>query len=362
MNFNPSKPYNDLPKLPPDIDIETKAILKQVNLSNKALAGLKEYSEIVPNKDILINAVVLKEAKDSSEIENIITTHDELYKALISNIKNIDSNTKEVLNYRKALWIGYNLVKESELLITNTIIFIQQELEQNNAGIRKLPGTFLKNDRTKEIIYTPPGGEEVIRKFLKNLEDYINIDKNDIDPLIKMTVIHYQFESIHPFYDGNGRTGRIINVLYLVLKKLLDTPILYMSNYIIKNKTDYYRLLQGVRTKNNWEAWVLFMLKAVEETSKNTLLTLKSIKILMDNSINKVKKLLPHINNVGELVEVIFYQPYTKINFLEKKLSVTRQTASQYLKKMEEIGILQSVKLGREMLYLNVELYKLLKN
>jgi Fic family protein len=360
MRFDPAKPYNDLPLLPPTSDIETKSILKQLNLSSRALAGLKEYSDIVPNKNILVSSIVIKESKDSSEIENIVTTHDELYRSLATSLKSIDPNTKEVLNYRKALWKGFKLIKDQGFLVTNTIISIQAELEQNNAGIRKLPGTSLTNDQTGKVIYTPPVGEDVIRNLLKNLEDYINID-DDIDPLIKMAVIHYQFESIHPFYDGNGRTGRIINVLYLVLKNLLDSPILYLSGYIIKNKSEYYKLLQEVKSNNNWEKWILFILKGIEETSKMTLQLLKEIKQSMDTTLDIVKMKLSYINNSNDLVSTIYNQPYTKIKHLEDEMSISRQTASQYLKKLETEGILSSVKAGKETIYLNIALFDILK-
>ncbi|MCP4179957.1 MAG: Fic family protein, partial [bacterium] len=235
-------PNNELPYLPPKKDYETKSILKQAIKSNKELARLKGYCSLLPNSSILLSSIILKEATASSEIENIITTQDKLYIALLSKNMSIDSQTKEVLNYRSAVWTGFSEIKKNNILTVNTIIKIQAELEKNEAGIRIVPGTNLMNDITGEIIYTPPNDEKIINNLLKDLEKYINID-DDADPLIRMAIIHYQFESIHPFYDGNGRTGRIINVLYLVLKELLDNPILYLSSYIIKNKRDYYKLL-----------------------------------------------------------------------------------------------------------------------
>ncbi len=246
--------------LPPSVELETKLVLKALARANRALAELKGYADTIPNKHILINAVMINEAKDSSAIENIITTHDEVYKAMSGNsFKN--PAAKEVVSYRTALWQGYELVKACEMFTTNMIVEIQGIIEKNRVGIRKLPGTVLRNERTGETVYTPPSGEDEIRELLSNLEKYINEDYNDVDPLIKLAVIHYQFESIHPFYDGNGRTGRIINVLYLVLKELLDSPILYLSRYIIRNKSAYYRLLQEVRSKNNWEDWIVYILK-----------------------------------------------------------------------------------------------------
>jgi Fic family protein len=361
MNLHAEKPYNNLPLLPPKVDLETKKILKQLSLSHKALAELKGYAELLPNINILLSLLVLKEAKDSSAIENIITTQDALYQALVTNTKDIDPQTKEVLNYRTALWTGYESLTKRKILTTNAITDIQKMLENNNAGIRKLSGTVLKNSKTGKTIYTPPEGEDVIRSLLKNLEDYINNDDSDnIDPLIKIAVIHYQFESIHPFYDGNGRTGRIINVLYLILKGLLDNPILYMSSYIIKHKSDYYRLLQEVRTTSNWEEWVLFILKAIEMTSLDTLNLVKKIKQVMDKTIDEVKDKLPKIYS-KELIEVLYHQPYTKIKFLEEYDIAKRQTASEYLHELEKLGIMKSRKIGKETLFLNVKLYNLFK-
>ncbi|MEA2099038.1 MAG: Fic/DOC family N-terminal domain-containing protein, partial [Campylobacterota bacterium] len=254
-----------IPKnLPLTQDIETKQILKKTISANRALAKLNGVAKIIPNQNILINSLVLQEAKDSSEIENIITTHDELYRASL-DIKDITNEAKEVQNYSHALLKGYNLVKTNQLLLKKYIVEIQQELEQNNAGVRKQAGTVLKNTHTGEVIFTPPQDYKTLHSLLDNLEKFIN-EPNDVDPLVTMAIIHYQFETIHPFYDGNGRTGRIINILYLILKDLLDIPILYLSRYIIKNKSDYYRLLQEVRTKGSMEKWVLYMLDGVEQT------------------------------------------------------------------------------------------------
>lgn len=256
-----------LSPLPPKADLESKAVLKQLARAHRALAELKGYSGIIPNKHILINAITINEAKDSSEIENIITTHDELFKAMsLENYNN--PAAKEVVHYRTALWRGYELVKEKQILTTNMIVEIQELIEKNRTGIRKLPCMVLKNDLTGEIVYTPPDSEHEILMFMSNLEEYINIDFDNVDSLIKLAIIHYQFEAIHPFYDGNGRTGRIINVLYLILKDLLDSPILYLSKFIIRNKIAYYRLLQEVSTKESWEDWVLFILEGIEQTAE----------------------------------------------------------------------------------------------
>ncbi len=345
-------------KLPIAIDIETKAILKKSILANKALAKLNGVAKIIPNQAILINSLILQEAKDSSEIENIITTHDELYQSSL-DISNISHATKEVQSYSRALLKGFDLVKETSLLLTRHIVNIQQELEGNVAGIRKQSGTVLKNQSTGEIIHTPPQEETTIRKLLDNLEQYINTN-DGIDPLIKMAVIHYQFETIHPFYDGNGRTGRIINILYLVLNELLDLPILYLSSYIIKHKADYYRLLQEVRTKGSWEEWILYMLDGVEQTATKQVQLINDIKDLMDSTKDKLKTELPKIYS-KDLLEVLFIHPYTKIDMLVNNLELHRDTASKHLKSIQEIGILNSVQIKNTKFYVNVKLFELLQ-
>lgn len=344
--------------LPLDIDIETKAILKKSILANKALAKLNGVAKIIPNQAILINSLILQEAKDSSEIENIITTHDELYQSSL-DISNISHATKEVQSYSRALLKGFDLVKDNSLLLTRHIVDIQQELEGNVAGIRKQAGTVLKNLSSGEVIHTPPQEETTIRKLLDNLEQYINTN-DGIDPLIKMAIIHYQFETIHPFYDGNGRTGRIINILYLVLNELLDLPILYLSSYIIKHKADYYRLLQEVRTKGSWEEWIIYMLEGIEQTATKQVQLINDIKELMDNTKEKLKSELPKIYS-KDLLEVLFIHPYTKIDMIVDKLEVTRKTASLYLNQLEEIGLMNGVKLGKSKFFVNIKLFELLQ-
>ena len=344
--------------LPLDIDIETKAILKKSILANKALAKLNGVAKIIPNQAILINSLILQEAKDSSEIENIITTHDELYQSSL-DISNISHATKEVQSYSRALLKGFDLVKDNSLLLTRHIVDIQQELEGNVAGIRKQSGTVLKNQATGEVIHTPPQEESTIRKLLDNLEQYINTN-DGIDPLIKMAIIHYQFETIHPFYDGNGRTGRIINILYLVLNELLDLPILYLSSYIIKHKADYYRLLQEVRTKGSWEEWIIYMLEGIEQTATKQVQLINDIKELMDKTKEKLKSELPKIYS-KDLLEVLFIHPYTKIDMLVDNLELHRDTASKHLKAMEKIGILNSVQIKNTRFYVNVKLFELLQ-
>jgi Fic family protein len=348
-----------LKPLPPDVDLESKKVLKQLARSHRALAELKGYADTMPNKNILLNAVTINEAKDSSEIENIITTHDELFKAM-SQPNYINSAAKEVVNYRTALWKGYEMVKTQQLITTNMIIDIQQIIEQNRAGIRKLPGTVLRNESTGEVVYTPPSGEAEIVAFMFNLECYINDDYDAVDPLVKLAIIHYQFESIHPFYDGNGRTGRIINVLYLVLKELLDSPILYLSKYIIRNKSAYYRLLQELQNKGNWEDWVLFLLNGVEQTAEETLLLVKKINTVVDQTADDIKNALPRIHT-RELVDLLFFEFYTKTAFIETGLGVSRKTAAGYLTSLEEAGFLTSHKIGKERIYLNKRLFEVVQ-
>ena len=354
------KPYNELPFLLPNTEFESKKILKQAIKANRELACLKGYCSLLPNDSILLSSIILKEAAASSEIENIITTQDELYKAIISKEMKIDPQTKEVLNYRSAVWLGFNQIKEREILLISMILKIQAELKGNNAGIRKVPGINLMNETTGKVIYTHPSDETVINNLLTNLEKFINTE-DDTDYLIKMAIIHYQFESIHPFYDGNGRTGRIINVLYLVLNRLIDSPILYLSSYIIKNKSGYYKLLQEVRIKGNWEDWILYILKAVEVTAKETLSLIESIIALMNKSMNICREKLPNTIYSKELIELVFMQPYTKISYLVEAGIAERRTASKYLKALQEIGILESFKLGKEIIYVNKELHDLLK-
>ena len=348
-----------LPMLPPSFELETKAVLKQLARANRALAELKGYADTIPNKNILINAVMIKESKDSSAIENIITTHDDLYHAM-SNASGASPAAKEVVSYRSALWQGYQLVKERDMITTNMIVEIQGLIEKNKAGIRKLSGTVLRNVRTGETIYTPPEREEEIRMLLSNLEKYMNEDYDDIDVLIKLAIIHYQFESIHPFYDGNGRTGRIINILYLVLKGLLDSPILYLSSYIIRNKSEYYRLLQEVRTSEKWEEWIVYILTGIEEMSEETLKLVKKINIEVENMSMEIKEKLPKIYS-KELIDLLFYEFYTKTIYIEKGLSVTRKTAASYLASLEEEGFLVSEKIGKERIYQNKRLFDIIK-
>jgi Fic family protein len=324
-----------LTELPLSVDLETVKLLKSLPAAHAALAELKGISSTIPNQSILINTLGLQEAKDSSAIENIITTHDDLYKSEL-NLQSFKSlNAKEVQNYISALKRGFELISEKGLLTNKTILKIQEVLENNNAGFRKLPGTSLKNSVTGEVIYTPPQDFDEIMRLMSNLERYINDPSmSDLDPLIKMAIIHFQFESIHPFYDGNGRTGRIINILYLILSNLQSLPILYLSNYIIKHKPDYYKLLQQVRDENNWEDWILFIIKAVEETSRETIDLISKIKELMLDFKHRLRDDYKFYSQ--ELLNNLFKHPYTKIEFVIDDLGVSRLTAASYLNKLTE--------------------------
>ncbi|OQY01235.1 MAG: addiction module protein [Desulfobacteraceae bacterium 4572_130] len=348
--------------LPVKSNFLSKKIYKAVIEANKALAELKGVALTIPNQVILFNSLALQEAKDSSEIENIITTHDELFRAMVADTAIVSKETKEVQQYREAVRKGFENLKEHKIFTVNHILEIQSILLKNDAGVRKLPGTMLKNDKAGQIILVSPQEHQTIINLFKNLEKYINDDSvQDIDPTIKMAIIHYQFESIHPFYDGNGRTGRIINILYLILKDLLDLPILYLSRYIIKNKSDYYYLLQEVRTKNNWDEWILFMLSAIQQTSKETIQTIHQIRKMMLEAKDIIRKKESSIYS-KDLLEVLFNHPYTKIHHVAEYLSIHRQTASKYLNKLTKLGILDKVKLGKENYYINVRLYNLFKN
>ncbi len=349
----------ELPKLPLDIDLETKRVLKALPAAHAALAELKGIATTIPNQNILINTLGLQEAKDSSAIENIITTHDDLYKSEL-NLKAFKSlQAKEVQNYIAALKKGFELTTYTGLLTNNSILQIQEILEDNKAGFRRLPGTALKNAATGETVYTPPQDYEEILRLMSNLEEYINdSEMQDCDPLIKMAIIHFQFESIHPFYDGNGRTGRIINILYLILQNLQSLPILYLSNYIIKHKADYYRLLQSVRDENLWEEWVLFMVKGVEQTAKETMELIIKIKELMLDYKHRLRANYKFYSQ--DLLNNLFKHPYTKIEFVVNDLGVSRLTAANYLNKLAADKMLKKNKLGTGNYYINEELFTLL--
>lgn len=342
-----------------DYDLKTSRILESLNKASRALAELKGFASSIPNQHILINAITINEAKDSSAIENIVTTHDSIYKVLTqSGFK--EAAAKEVVDYRSAIWHGYEIINEKGFISTNILVEIQAMIEPNKTGIRKTPGTNLVNSITGKVIYTPPQQESEIRDLLKNLEDYINNFDDGVDPLIKMALIHYQFESIHPFYDGNGRTGRILNVLYLVLNKLIDSPILYLSNYINKNKNDYYKLFNEFRENNNYEDWIIYILKGIEETSKNTIELIKQIQSEMESFKEEFMVKLPKIYS-DELLYSLFFEVYTRINYIEDRCGVTRQTATNYLNQLTDAGLLEYEKVGRESIYKNTRLIELLR-
>ena len=357
MAFDRLTPFNDLPLLPPaGVELETKAVLKRAISANKMLAELKGVAEILPNPMILLRSIMLQEARLSSEIENIVTTNDELYRALNATDGVIEPGAKEVVNYHQALWTGIEALK-SRPLSTNVLVEVVRQIKGMDLGIRRIPGTALKNP-SGAIVYTPPVGEDLIREKLANLERFIH-EFEDLDPLVKMALMHYQFEAIHPFPDGNGRTGRILNILFLVSQGLLDLPVLYLSRYIILNQAAYYEGLRKVTEEGAWEAWVLYMLEAIENTARDTRDRILKIRNLMEEVRVKVQTEAPAIYS-KDLVETIFENPYCKIALIEKAGLAKRQTASTYLKSLEGLGILKGFKLGREMYYVNRPLMDLL--
>jgi len=356
MVWRPDRPYNDLPRLPPTINLDSVSILRACIPARAALAELKQAGQLLPNQDLLINLLPLLEAKDSSEIENIVTTADKLFQySFEENLA--DSVTKEALRYRTALNTGYREL-EAKPLCTNTAIEICSTIKGMQMDVRKVPGTTLSNQRTGEIISTPPEGEQVLRDLLTNWENYLHQD-DEIDPLIKMAVAHYQFEAIHPFLDGNGRTGRVLNILYLIEEGLLTLPILYLSRYIVQNKQDYYRLLHEVTTTEDWEAWILYMLKAVEITANWTTQKIDAVRKLIEHTSEYIKTNLPKIYS-HELVQIIFEQPYCRISNLVESNIVKRQTASVYLKQLTEIGVLNEIQAGKEKLFVHPKLIQLM--
>ncbi len=337
---------------------ETPAILKKLAISSRRLAELKGIAGSIPNQAILINTLGLQEAKDSSEIENIVTTHDELFKDDVLPEAFTNPAAKEVLRYRQALRVGFEQVKRSGLLTANHIIEIQAELERNNAGFRKLPGTALK-DGVGQTVYTPPQEPDEIVALMRDLERFINdAELFAVDPLIKMALIHHQFESIHPFYDGNGRTGRIVNVLYLVKEGLLDIPVLYLSSHIVHTKADYYRLLQTVRVNDGWEDWVLYMLDAVEQTAVQAIATIQAIKSALLDYKHRIRASYKFYSQ--DLINNLFMHPYTKIEFVQRDLQVSRITATKYLDALAEGGFVRKQKMGRGNYYINVALNSIL--
>ena len=360
MEIDRNKPFNQLAPLPPKEEIESISILKKATSSHRYLAELKGFANTIPNQKILINSLILQEARSSSEIENVMTTNTKLFKAFSASTQKVDPQTKEVLRYREALWTGYNRLKKRSIFSTNLFIDIFRIIKKTDEGIRTNPGTRIADGRGK-IVYSPPEGNRIIKNKLKELEEFIRNDKDKIDPLVKLALVHYQFEAIHPFTDGNGRTGRIMNVLYLVYKELLDLPILYLSQYIIGRKAEYYRLLRGVTFKQEWEPWILYMLNAIEKTSISTKEKILQIRDQLDETVEKARQNLPPNIYSKELIELLFEQPYCKVQLVVDKGIAKRQTAAVYLDKLVKIGILKKIKVGKENLFLNKKLYEILK-
>lgn len=356
MAWLPDKPYNDLPPLPPAVNLDAVAILRACIPARAALAELKQAAQLLPNQGLLINLLPLLEAKDSSEIENIITTTDKLFQFAAED-KLADPMTKEALRYRTALKRGYQQLG-AKPLCTNTAIEVCSTIKGIEMDVRRVPGTTLANQKTGEVIYTPPEGEALLRSLLANWESFLH-QNEELDPLIKMAVAHYQFEAIHPFLDGNGRTGRVLNILYLIEAGLLTLPILYLSRYIVQNKQDYYRLLNAVSKDSAWESWILYMLKAVENTASWTTQKIEGARKLIEHTSEYVKTSLPKIYS-HELVQIIFEQPYCRIGNLVSNGIAKRQTASVYLKQLCDIEVLTEKQVGKEKLFVHPKLIKLM--
>lgn len=360
MHFDPLKPYNDLPDLSLTLEVETTRILKKTISASRALSELKGAINTLPNPILFVDTVNLQEAQASSAIENIVTTQDALFQAFAADKKIEQPAIKEVIHYKDALWYGVDQLNRKPLLTTNLFISLMQIIKENQSGIRVIPGTQLKNPATNQIVYTPPAGEQIIRYKLHALEEFIHAD-NGIDPLVKMAMIHYQFEAIHPFYDGNGRTGRIILLLFLKLCGLMDPPSLYLSSFILKTKSEYYKNLRQVTEKQYWEGWILYMLEVIESTAISGTKQIYLIENEMKIMGNEIQKLLPGIYS-KDLLEILFRLPYTKRNFLEKAGLGNIKTAGTYLKSLEEKGFLNSIRIGKEKLYLNSRLMNILQS
>ena len=357
MSFRPDRPWNDLPPLPPEAEVETRAVLKACIDAHSALGELKMAGELIPNQGVLINTIPLLEAQASSEIENIVTTTDRLFRFAGDVGGSADAATKEALRYRTALHQGFESLK-TRPLSTATAVRICQTIKGVDMDIRCTPGTALVNDATGGIIYTPPEGEPRLRDMLANWERFIH-SEDAIDPIVRMAIMHYQFEAIHPFSDGNGRTGRVLNLLYLVEKGLLEIPVLYLSRYIIAHKAVYYRQLLAVSTDQHWEEWILFMLAAVADTARWTTGKIKAIRKLLETTAERIRTEAPQIYS-RELAELIFVQPYCRIGNVVDAGLAKRQTASVHLKRLCDIGVLNEVKAGREKLFINPAFLKLL--
>lgn len=355
--FDPLRPYNSLPNLPPTAEVETQAILKHCVEARVALEGLKTAGALIPNQNVLINSIPMREAKDSSAIENIVTTEDKLFHHAAAEEGDADPATKETMRYQTALFEGYANIK-TRPISTATAVKICRTIRAAEIDVRNTPGTALRSTVTGDIIYTPPEGEPLLRNKLGNWETYLN-ENAHIDPLVRMAIGHYQFEAIHPFTDGNGRTGRALNILYLIDQGLIEIPVLYLSRYIIENKDDYYQLLREVAESGAWEPWILYMLAAIEDTAKWTKAKIIAIKALMDHTRDYVSAVQSKIYS-HELVELVFTQPYCRIGHLIDAGIAQRRTASRYLKALSEINVLSEIKIGREKFYVHPKFLKLL--
>ncbi|MEX1152661.1 protein adenylyltransferase Fic [Parvibaculum sp.] len=358
-SWHPDRPYNDLPRLPPKADVETRSVLKACVEARAALAALKQAAELIPNQAILISTIPTLEAQASSEIENVITTTDRLFRFAQAGRENqADPATREALRYRRALHKGFAGLANRPLSIA-TALDICSTIKGVQMEIRRVPGTALQKDASGEIVYTPPAGEATLRELLTNWEVFIHNDRDGLDPLVRMAIMHYQFEAIHPLTDGNGRTGRVLNVLYLIEKKLLDLPILYLSRYIILSKGDYYNLLQSVTETGSWESWILYILNGITSTSAWMIAKIRAIRALMQTATRHVREHAPQIYS-HELIEQIFQQPYCRIQDLVDAGLAQRQTASAYLKRLSDAGILVEARSGREKLFIHPALIDLL--
>lgn len=356
--FNPNVPWNDLPELPPATDLESRDILKACISAMTELSKANALVKMLPNETVLVNTLPLQEARRSSEIENIVTTNDELYRAMTSNENRIDSNTKEVLHYREALWEGIHHIREGSTLNIHLFEQICSRIFDEKMQVRNGP-VVIENRATQKLIYRPPTGYGNLIRLLTNLERFINDKTDGIQPLVKMAVMHYQFEAIHPFMDGNGRTGRILNILYLVYQGLLDVPMLYLSRFFIQNRNEYYQYLREVTENGSWQQWILYILAAVEQTSRDTAEKIEAINRLIDNVMIKARGKTRAVEREG-FVDLLFKWPYCKISIVERELACSRITATRYLNEIVALGLLEKVKIGRENYYINRDLMALL--
>ena len=358
--YNPEQPWNSLPELPPGVDIESKTILKACISARAKLAGVNALVETLPNKDILTHTIQLQEARSSSEIENIVTTSDVLYQALASQSEGVDPNAKEVLRYCEALWGGVNLLQEWRGLTTPLFEWTCSRVLGVAIQVRRDQQVMVGNPVTRSVTYTPPVGEQHLTRLLTNLERFLGDDEDEVDPLIKMAVMHYQFEAIHPFQDGNGRTGRILNILYLVHCQLLNAPVLYLSRFFIEHRQDYYRFLLEVTEQGRWEQWILYIMKAVEQTARDTIARIEAVRVLMDDITRVAQTRKTKAVERQGFIDLLFKWPYCKIGIVERELECSRITATRYLNEMTDLGLLQRIKRGREYYYINTQLITLL--